>query len=392
MKANISYKFRIYPDEIQKEKIQTNFDCARFVYNYYLGKNKEEYENGTASGFSAFDCMRDLTQLKKNEQYAFLNRADRSALDCSILNLEKAFQAFFRQAKKTKESKTSGEYYFHKHGFPRFKSQYDGKKSYTTCQNANCKPSLRIEDGKLRLPKMGLVKIALHREIPDGYLIKNATVSQTASGEYYVSLLLEYETNVKPVETESFLGLNYSMKELYVDSNGNKPDYPGYYRQMEDKLAKEQRKLSRMVKHSENYKKQRKKIAKIHEKIANQRKDFLHKQSKMITDKCDCLCVEDLDMAHMAAMPHWGKSVHDNGYGLFTQFSEYKLRIKGKKFVKINKFFPSTQTCSNCGYRNPQTKNLKLQEWTCPQCGTHHDRDINAAINIRNEGMRLINA
>ena len=180
------------------------------------------------------------------------------------------------------------------------------------------------------------------------------------------------------------------MHELYKDSNGNEPCYPRYYRQAEKRLKREQRKLSLMQKSSNNRNKQRIKVAELHEKVANQRKDFLHKQSRQIANAYDCICIENLDMKAMAQSLHFGKSVADNGWGMFTIFLQYKLEEMVKKLVKVDKFFASSQICSCCGYKNLEIKNLSIRAWDCPNCGIHHDRDTNAAINIRNEGMRLV--
>ncbi len=180
------------------------------------------------------------------------------------------------------------------------------------------------------------------------------------------------------------------MHELYRDSNGSEPQYPGYYRQAEQKLKREQRRLSNMQKGSKNRNKQRIKVAKLHEKVSNQRKDFLHKQSRQIANAYDCVCIEDLDMKAMARSLHFGKSVSDNGWGMFTLFLKYKLEEQGKKLVKVDKFFASSQICCCCGYKNPDIKDLSVRVWDCPKCGTHHDRDVNAAINIRNEGVRFV--
>ena len=229
-----------------------------------------------------------------------------------------------------------------------------------------------------------------HRTIPEKYSLKSVTVSQTPSGKYYASVLFEYENQVQEQELNEFLGLDFSMHELYKDSNGNEPAYPRYYRQAERRLKREQRKLSEMQKGSKNRDKQRIKVAKLHEKVTNQRKDFLHKQSRQITNAYDCVCMEDLDMQAMSQALNFGKSVSDNGWGMFVTFLKYKLEEQGKRLVKVDKFFASSQTCSNCGYVNKETRDLSIRNWDCPECGAHHDRDVNAAINIRNEGMQIV--
>ena len=242
------------------------------------------------------------------------------------------------------------------------------------------------------MPKIGQVRLKQHRDVPKKYQLKSVTVSQTSSGKYYASILFEYEDQVQEKEIETFLGLDFSMHGLYRDSNGNEPAYPGYYGNAEKKLAREQRRFSKMQKGSNNRRKQRRKVAKLHEKVSNQRKDFLHKQSRQIANAYDCVCVEDLDMKAMSQSLNFGKSVSDNGWGMFTAFLKYKLKEQGKKLVKVDRFFASSQICSVCGYKNKKTKDLALRQWDCPECGAHHDRDINAAINIRNEGMRLVMA
>ena len=252
--------------------------------------------------------------------------------------------------------------------------------------------NIKISNGLLTLPKVGKIKLKQHRQIPSDYVLKSVTVSQTPSGKYYASILYEYENQVQQITPQTFLGLDFSMHELYKDSSGNEPEYPRYYRKAENRLAREQRKFSLMQKGGNNRNKQRVKIASLHEKVANQRKDFLHKQSRQIANAYDCVCIENLDMKAMSKSLHFGKSVCDNGWGMFTTFLAYKLAELGKQLVKVDRFFASSQTCSVCGYKNTETKNLSVRVWDCPNCGTHHDRDVNAAINIKNEGMRLVTA
>ncbi len=363
---NKAYKFRIYPSAEQKTMFAKTFGCVRFIYNQMLSDKIKYYEQTKQK--------LNNTPAQYKKEYEWLKEVDSLALANAQLNLQAAYNHFFRSPKT---------------GFPKFKSKHKSRKSYTTnCVNGN----ISIENGYLKLPKIGHVKLKQHRNIPSDYQLKSVTVSQTPSGKYYASVLFAYENQVQKQPLQTFLGLDYSMHELYRDSNGNEPEYPRYYRQAEKKLAKEQRRLSKMQKGSNNRNKQRIRVAKLHEKVSNQRKDFLHKQSRQISNAYDCVCMENLDMKAMSQSLHFGKSVSDNGWGMFTVFLKYKLAEQGKKLVKVDKFFASSQTCNVCGYKNPDTKDLSVRAWDCPQCGTHHNRDINAAINIRNEGMRLVTA
>ena len=364
--ANTAYKFRIYPNKEQRDLFARTFGCVRFIYNQMLS-DKIEYYKETKK-------MLNNTPAQYKEDFPWLREVDSLALANAQLNLQKAYKSFF-------ENPTSG--------FPKYKKKKTSRDAYTTnLVNGN----IVLKDGRLKLPKAGYVKIRQHREIPEGYRLKSVTVSRTTCGKYYASILYEYEEAARPVRPETFLGLDYSMRELYVDSNGEKADYPRYYRAKEKKLKREQRKLSHMRKGSKNRDRQRVKVAKLHEKIANQRKDFLHKTSRQITNAVDCVCIEDLDMKAMSGSLHFGKSVMDNGWGMFTEFLEYKLSAQGKSLVRVDRRFASSQLCSKCGYRNEGTKDLTVRSWVCPQCGAKHDRDVNAAINIRNEGKRILTA
>lgn len=312
------------------------------------------------------------TPAQYKSKFPWLKEVDSLALANAQMNLQMAYNSFFRNPKI---------------GFPKFKSKKSKRRSYTTnCVNGN----ISIDNGFLKLPKVGLVKLKQHRLILSNYKFKSVTISQTPSGKYYASVLFEYENQIQEQELHDFLGLDFSMHGLYKDSNGNEPPYPRYYRQAEERLKREQRKLSLMQKGSKNRSKQRIKVANLHEKVANQRKDFLHKQSRQIANAYDCVCIENLDMKAMSQSLNFGKSVTDDGWGMFVTFLKYKLEETGKRLVKVNKFFASSQICNVCGYKNTATKNLSIRAWDCPECGAHHDRDINAAINIRNEGMRLV--
>ena len=361
---NKAYKFRIYPNSEQETMLAKTFGCVRFIYNRMLA-DKIKYYN---------ECQKKLnnTPAQYKSEFEWLKEVDSLALANTQLNLQSAYNNFFRDKKV---------------GFPKYKSKKSNKHSYTTNY---VKGNIVIQDGKLRLPKIGFVKMKQHRAIPENYKLKSVTVSKTASGEYYASILFEYENQVRETKPQTFVGLDYSMHELYVASDGTSANYPKYYRQSLKKLEREQRKLSKMQKGSNNRNKQRIKVARLHEKVANQRKDFLHKQSRQIANVYDCVCVEDLNMKAMSQATHFGKSVSDNGWGMFTAMLQYKLEETGKRLVKVDKFFPSSQLCSVCGHQNPETKDLSIREWTCPRCQTHHNRDVNAAVNIRNEGMRMV--
>lgn len=364
--ANKAYKFRIYPNAEQQIMFAKTFGCVRFIYNRMLADKIKYYEETKQK--------LNNTPAQYKTEFEWLKEVDSLALANAQINLQTAYNNFFRSPKV---------------GFPKFKSKKSNRKSYTTnCVNGN----IKLENNYITLPKVGKVKVKQHRIVPSDYKLKSVTVSQSPSGKYYASILFEYENQVQEIEPQTFLGLDFSMHELYKDSNGNESCYPRYYRQAEKKLAREQRKLSKMQKGSKNRNKQRIKVAILHEKVANQRKDFLHKQSRQIANVYDCVCIENLDMKAMSQDLHFGKSISDNGWGMFTTYLKYKLEDMGKQLVKVDKFFASSQICNVCGYKNSEIKDLAVRAWDCPQCSTHHDRDINAAINIRNEGMRIVTA
>ena len=322
--ANRAYKFRIYPNDEQKILFAKTFGCVRMVYNHWLDRKIQQYEENKTNVTYTI-CAKEMAVMKKTEEYGFLKEVDSIALQQSLRHLDAAFQNFFKQPKT---------------GFPRFKSKKRNKNSYSTvCINGN----ITISNGYLKLPKIGRVRLKQHRIIPEEYRLKSVTVSQTSSGKYYASILFEYEDQVQEKEMQKFLGLDFSMHEFSRDSNGKEPAYPRYYRNAEKKLAREQRKLSKMQKGSNNRNKQRLKVAKLHEKVSNQRKDFLHKRSRQITNAYDCVCIEDLDMKAMSRLLNLGKSVSDNGWGMFTTFLRYKLEEQGKKLVRVIDFLQAAR-------------------------------------------------
>lgn len=364
---NKAYRFRIYPDRKQEEMLAKTFGCCRFLYNIMLEDKIKEYK--------ASKKMLKNTPAQYKKQFPWLKEVDSLALANVQLHLETAYKNFFRDPKI---------------GFPKFKSKHRSVNSYTTnVVNGN----IRLEDGKLKLPKMTAIKIKQHREAPAGYRLKSVTVSREPSGKYYASLLYEYAADEnqaasKKIEEDKILGMDYAMTGMAVLSNGSRCEYPSYYKQAEKKLGREQRKLSKCVKGSRNYQKQKKKVAMCHEKVRNQRKDYHHKLSRKLADRYDAVAVEDLNMKAMGQCLNLGKGIMDNGYGMFQNMLEYKMKEQGKAFVRIGKFYPSSKTCSRCG-RVKEHLGLSERMYIC-ECGNRMDRDVNAAINIREEGKRIL--
>jgi len=366
-----AYKFRIYPNKDQQVLLAKTFGSVRLVYNHYLDMKTKTYEESGKS-LSYTKCAADLVDLKKEKP--FLKEVDSIALQHALRHLDTAFQNFFRDKSK---------------GYPKFKSKKNHHYSYSTvCVNNN----IKLENGVLTLPKIGKIRIKQHRSIPEGYTLKSATISRTPTGKYFASILFEYEVSIQPAELVNIIGLDFSMHNLFVSSEEEfqvDEQFLHYYRKALDKLAREQRILSHRNRGSKRYDKQRKKIALLHEKIANQRKDYLHKLSRQITNAYDLVCVEDLNMQGMSQALNFGKSVADNAWGMFLRFLDYKAAELGKKLVKIDKWFASSKMCHVCGYIHEELT-LSSRKWKCPACQTEHDRDKNAAQNIKAEGMRMV--
>lgn len=373
MITNKAYKYRIYPNKGQEELIQKTFGCVRFVYNHFLADRINAYkENGESRTF--FQQNKMLTELKN--EYIWLKEPDKNALQLSLKNLNTAYQNFFRNVKNGGAS-----------GFPKFKRKKDNQKSYST---TGYNKQTEIKEKAIKLPKLGLVKAKITRQLPEGARILNATVSQEPSGKYFVSIGFEYELDIPEheVNAENSIGLDYSSPHFYVDSDGNKADMPHFYREAERKLAREQRRLSRKQKGSANYEKQRIKVARAFEKVRNCRQDWQHKLSTKLADQYDIVAVEDIDYKAMSQGLHLAKATTDNGFGQFRTFLSYKLAERGKKLITIDKWFPSSKTCRHCGHVNSELT-IKDRNWKCPNCRKMIDRDVNAAINIKNEGIKI---
>lgn len=394
---NKAFVYRIYPTDKQKDLFAKTFGCVRFIYNKIL------YDKMQCFSATGKYLKYKLTDYKK--RYPFLYDVDSLALCNAEIALKKAYANFRDKQKKgpkflskklahlSRIKKTPTLYDMN--GHPKFKSKKDTEQSYTTNNQPNVKSKtkpVRIEGSYIRLPVAGLVKAKLHRQIPEGYSIKSATVTKTSTGKYFVSIIVVYENQVIPVIPETFVGLDFAMDGLYVDSEGRSADYPKFYRKSQKRLAKIQQRFSRTKDDSNNHKKLRLKVARLHEHIANSRNDFQHKLANSLVAQYGCICIEKLDMRAMGQALNLGKSVYDNAWGKFVLKLQYKLEWSGKHLVKVDKWYPSSQLCSCCGYKNSQLKDLRMRKWTCPQCGTSHDRDNNAAINLREEGRRIISA
>lgn len=365
---NLAFKYRIYPNETQANTINQTFGCTRLVYNRFLAQRKELYEAEKKS-VTYNTQAKELVPLKN--ELPFLKEVDSIALQQALKNLETAYKNFFQK-------RTS---------FPKFKSKRSTRKSYNTVSTSN---NIRVEGNYLKLPKLGLVKVKLHRQIPQNYVIKSATISQEPNGAYYVSLLTEFEKDIKEVPSENnIVGLDFSMSELFVSSDNQRADYPRFFRKLEAKLLKAQRELSRKVKFSQNWYKAKLKVAKIHNLIKNSRKDFLHKLSHELVTKYNAIILEDLNMKGMSQALNFGKSVADNGWGMFTTMLQYKSIFLGKQVVKIDKWFPSSKTCSFCGSIKSELA-LSERVYKCDECNSEIDRDLNASINIREVGRELL--
>lgn len=357
-------KVRIYPNKQQEIALNRNLGCARFVWNYYLNKTNNQYLE-TGKGMTYCQMAKDLTQLKKLSDYEWLSESTAATLQQALKNLESAFKNFFEKRAK----------------FPRFKSKH--KK-----QSIRYPESCSLKNKGLKLPKLGIVKAKLSKKIVGK--IKSVTVSKTSTGKYFASILFEAD-NLIINKNELVSGIDLGLSSLVTVFDGEttyKVDPIKPTRKYAKRLKRRQQKLSRRVKGSNNRRKAIKEVALVHEKITNTRQDFLHKLSRKLVDENQIIVAEDLCLKGLARTK-LAKSIHDAGFGMLLNFLSYKLEREGGKLVQVDRFYPSTKTCSCCGFKN-NLLTLSIRDWVCPECQTHHDRDENAAQNLRQEGLRIL--
>ena len=383
---NKGVKFRIYPNRQQKDLINQTLGCCRLIYNKGLIVRKDSFENGSKIGYKETSAM--LTKLKRDDNFLFLKEVDSIALQQSLRDLDKAYKNFFNKLAK----------------YPNFKSKHSHNQSYRTINQGD---NIRIANKYIKLPKLGYVKFKQSMDI--GH-INNVTVERTSTGKYFVVLNVDFEPTALP-PTSKTIGIDVGIKDFYTDSKGNTVNNPKYLEKSSKKLAHEQRKLSHMMEshiigyktiinkrfpiydkplsECKNIEKQRKKVALIHEKIVNQRNDFLQKESTKLIRENQIINIEDLNVKGMLQNHKLSKSISSASWYKFFIMLEYKAKWYGRVLIKVPSFYPSSQTCSCCGYKNTDVKNLKIRKWKCSECGTIHDRDFNASVNILNKGLAL---
>lgn len=359
---NKTYKFRIYPNKEQETLLSKHFGCSRFVYNYFLNERKEQYQKDKKSD-NYYAQSKTLTDLKKQEEMIWLKEVNSQTLQFALRSLDSVYVNFFRGNAK----------------FPKFKSRKH-KNTFTVPQFG------KLEDGKIILPKFkDGIKVKLHREVKGE--IGKMSITKTPTGKYYVSIFTEQEIEDLS-KTNKQVGIDLGLKDFVITSDNKKFKNNRYTKKYAKELKKSQQHLSRKQKGSNGFEKQKLKVAKIHEKIANCRLDTLHKVSKELVEYYDFISVEDLNVKGVIKNHKISKHIADVSWGNFVTLLQYKCDWYGKELVKVNRFYPSSKTCNYCGWINQELK-LSDREWTCKSCETIHDRDVNASKNILKEGLKI---
>lgn len=362
-----TFKMRIYPTKEQRILINKSFGCARYVYNHFLDFKKREYEEHK-NKYSFYDTSKLLTGLKCELEW--LKEVDKFALQNSLRDLDTAYKRFFKGS-----------------GYPRFKAKHSSKMSYRSNFTHN---NIELLEDSIKLPKLGRVKIKDKTYRPKDGRILSATVSKTKTGKYFASICFT-DINIEPLpKTGCRVGIDLGLKSFITTSDGRQVDNPRYLEKSQAKLKKLHKELSRKPKGSKNREKARLKLAKCYEKVTNQRRDFLHKLSKSLIEDYDIIVIENLRIRNLLKNHRLAKSISSASWYAFTEMLRYKSDFYGKTLIKVDPFFPSSQLCSNCGYKNTEVKDLKVRSWECPSCGSVNDRDFNAAINILREGLGLL--
>lgn len=361
-------KYRIYPSKTQIQLIEKHFGSTRFLYNYFLDYRQKEYAKGNKKvGYIVTQA--ELTKLKKLDEYVWLNECGSQSLQMALRDLDSSYSRFFKK----------------KGGYPKFKSKRHTTQSFTAPQN------IKVANNRVYLPKFTKdgIKVKLHREIPKEAILKQATVSRQ-NNQYFVSILIDDTVSIpKPTKAKNAVGLDMGITDLMITSDGKKYANKKYFVKSQKQLKKLQRRLSKKKKGSNNRQKAKLRVQKLHTKISNQRKDTLHKISNEIANQYDIICLETLNVKGMVKNRRFAQSIADVAWSEFMRQLEYKAIWRGKTVIKIDQWFPSSQICSHCG-ASAGKKSLNIREWKCPECQIKHDRDINAAINIKNYGLGQI--